>query len=148
MGYEIAEVSKELDISSTAIIKKIKEKDFKNLVYKKDGITYIKEEGIRKLPESINAIDLDSEKEIIDEKNRKIEFLNIEIDYLKKQIEFYKKDIKDRDNSISSLESKLLEMKVIENRCTNIEGKIVSNVRENLVKRSEKHKKKKWFFQN
>lgn len=143
MGYEIAEVSKELDISSAAIINKIKDKDFKNLVYTKGGVTYIKEEGIRKLPEFIKS---NSEKDIIEGKNREIELLNIEISYLKKQIEFYKKDIKERDNTISTLEFKLEEMQVIENRCSNVEEKIISNMRDNLVKRSEKHKKKKWFF--
>ena len=141
MGYKIAEVSKELEISKTAINKRVKEENFKEYIYEENGDIYIKEEGIRKLLEDIEV------KKIYDyDKDKEIELLNMEVSQLKRELNIKEKENFEKDKYIIELESKLQEMKILEERYSNVEEKIVTNMRGNLIKRTERNKKKKWFL--
>ncbi len=140
MGYKIAEVSKELEISKTAINKRVKEENFKEYIYEENGDISIKEEGIRKLVEDIEV------KKIYDyDKDKEIELLNMEVSQLKRELNIKEKENFEKDKYIIELESKLREMKILEERYSNVEEKIVTNIRGNLIKRTERNKKKKWF---
>lgn len=144
MGYSLLEVSRELRLSYKSLEDKINIEDLKELVYTDDGSYYIKEEGLPRVLELIDKGIIDIEEDSI---NTEIEIraLKAEILSLKNESIVLKKELYEKNKIIESLSKKVDDMKVVEERCTKVQEKIVFNMRENLVKRSERNKKKKWF---
>lgn len=144
MGFKINEVSKELNLNSTALQREVQKDIYKEYIYENDGILYIKEAGIQKLVESIDAVEIESEVKVFTIERENL-LLRMEALTLRKELEFYKEKVYKKDIKITELTEKLNELKVIEKRFNNVEEKLISNMRTNLISRKEKNKKKKWF---
>ena len=141
MGYSIFEVSEELNISSLIINKEIQEEDFADYKYEAKGITYIKEEGIRKLLEAIDIEKIEYKNTL--EYENEIMILKKEIFNIQKERDFLKLDIFKKDETIILLKSEILNLKF--NEKENITQKEDKYRNSSLIKRVERHKKKKWF---
>ncbi|WP_297521909.1 hypothetical protein [uncultured Clostridium sp.] len=141
MGYSIFEVSEELNISSLIINKEIQEEDFADYKYEAKGITYIKEEGIRKLLEAIDIEKIEYKNTL--EYENEIMILKKEVFNIQKERDFLKLDIFKKDETIILLKSEILNLKF--NEKENITQKEEKYRNSSLIKRVERHKKKKWF---
>ena len=136
MGYTVSEVSKELNIDQDIISDEIQKIGFKDCIYLSEGITYIKEEGVQKLLEKIDS------REIYFKSNVEYER---ELNLLKMELLQTKRELEQKNMEIKILEKKITELSAFEKRVVELEEKVVLNIRSNLVKRSERNKKKKWF---
>lgn len=136
MGYTIFEISKELNINTGTITNEIQKDDFEEYVYQEKGIICLKEEGIQKLLGKIDAKEIEFKSSI--EYEREISLLKMELLQTKKELE-------ERNLEIKVLEKKVNELSVVEKRVVEVEEKVILNMRTNLVKRSERNKRKRWF---
>lgn len=136
MGYTIFEVSKELNINTTILNTELQKKDFEDYIYENEGIIYLKDEGVQKLLEKIDAKEIEFKSSI--EYERELLLLQMELLQTKRELEA-------KNTEIKVLEKKVNELSAIEKRVVEIEEKVVLNMRSNLIKRSERNKKKRWF---
>lgn len=136
MGYTIFEVSKELNINTTILNTELQKKDFEGYIYENEGIIYLKDEGVQKLLEKIDAKEIEFKSSI--EYERELLLLQMELLQTKRELEA-------KNTEIKVLEKKVNELSAIEKRVVEIEEKVVLNMRSNLIKRSERNKKKRWF---
>ncbi|MGL4450272.1 MAG: hypothetical protein ACRCTZ_03645 [Sarcina sp.] len=134
MGYTIFEVSKELNINTTVLNNEIQKEDFEDYIYENDGIIYLKEQGIQKLLNKIDAKEIEFKSSL--EYERELLVLRTELIEIKKQLEEKNKEVRELEKKISKRLS--LEKK-------EIEEKIMLNVKSDFIKRSERNKKKRWF---
>ncbi|MGL4740700.1 MAG: hypothetical protein ACRC41_07830 [Sarcina sp.] len=144
MGFKVADVSKELNLNSTAVQREVKKDIYKAYIYENDGCLYIKEEGIQKLVESIDSAEVESEVKVFTSERENL-LLRMEIISLRRELNFYKEQIYIKESKISELTIKLNELKIIEQRFNNVEERIIANMKTNLISRKEKNKRKSWF---
>jgi hypothetical protein len=99
--YDIKEVSEKLRISQVAVYKQIKKKEVKNYVFKKDGKTFIAQEGIDLINQLRNEFkqvenDVKNDEKVNGRKPNEYDVLNGVIDVLKEQL-------KEKDSQIQQL---------------------------------------------
>lgn len=155
MGYDIKEVSKELGVSEKSILKRIKDKNFKEYIYMKNGQIYIKDDGIKYILDNSSKEEMFIEnitriKEIEEVKDRQILYLNKEIEILKLEKEHTaemlsstKELLEKRDKEIVRLKERLQSMEVLEGRYNELYSKMSENLR---VKEPRKKEKKKFWL--
>ncbi|MGL4991720.1 MAG: hypothetical protein ACRC57_11265 [Sarcina sp.] len=144
MGFKVAQVSKELNLNSTAVQREVKKDIYKPYIYENNGDLYIKEDGIQKLVELIDSAEIEEEFTVFTSERENL-LLRMEIITLRKELNFYKEQIYIKENKINELNLKLNELKIMEQRFSNVEEKVIANMRSNLISRKEKNKKKGWF---
>lgn len=144
MGYSVLQVSRELSLNRKLLEKEILKDDFSSLVYNQDGTMYINEDGMKKLLEFIDKGIIDISTTSMDSEFE-IKLLKSELNFFKSECNLLKKELYEKDELLKSLKNKISEMQVMEERYCTIEKKIISNMKDNLTKRSEKNRKKRWF---
>jgi hypothetical protein len=115
----IKEVAEKLNVTKQCIYYKLNnEKELKNYVYKRDGIKFIKKEGINLIHNSLNEEikeEVKYNKSNSSEANKIYEIYEKHIDNLNKEIEHLKKESEEKNNMINSIlneskeKNKLLE---------------------------------------
>lgn len=152
MGYDIKEVSKELGVSEKSILKRIKDKNFKEYIYMKNGQVYIKDDGIKYILDNSSKEEMFIEnitkiKEIEEVKDRQIFYLNKEIEILRLEKEHTaemlsstKELLEKREKEILRLKERLRSMEVLEGRYNELYSKMSENLRGKEPRKKEKKK--------
>lgn len=163
MFYTVAEVAELTNLSKVSIYNKLKLKELKPYVTKKQGVTYIDDQGLKLIKNSLSSfnmkLNIDTEKpsEMAETQDFK-EGLNVKDDYLnylKMENERLWNELQEKNNQIDKLsqlvengqvllrEKPIQDMQLLEEHCDQIDEKIIQvkeRMQEKQVEQQSAHK--------
>ncbi len=154
MNYTVAEAAEKTGLSKTSIYKRLQTDELKQHTAKKQGITYITENGLKLIQESMNHF-TNNCNNLENEKSKIFFFSSIHdnyINYLKSENERLWGQIEKLSQLVENgqvllKEKQIQDVQLLQEHCIEVDEKII-NVKEKMSERSEKKsQKKKNFFE-
>lgn len=166
MYYTVAEVAERTGLSKTSIYNRLQLDEFKRHTTKKQGITYITENGLKLIYDSINNFTNDFEstesRENDCESENQFSVEQLFITHLQKENDNLWDELQEKNHQINKLsqlvengqvllkEKPTQEMQLLEERCMELDEKLVT-VKEKMAERNhrknqEEEEKKPSFF--
>ena len=170
MIYTIAEVAELVNLSKASIYTRLKTKDLKPHITKKQGVTYLDEIGFKLIQESLKDFIKDDRNDFKDDINvLNDNSLNDEvatdseyINYLKEDINYLKEQMSEKDLQINNMNERLKEahdviknnqvlqlrqpqdIKALEEHFTELDTKLL-DIKEKMQERKQDQKPKGFF---
>lgn len=163
MLYDVDEISKKLNISKVTVYSKLKLKEIRPYIVKKQGKSFIEEEGFKLIKDSLsvkNTIENDSvvntvneeiatdDEDLVNLKDSLISTLNSDIEFLRQEISAKNKQLDAKDKLIENMQvllkqeqdkDKQKELLALEAHFKELDFKL-AEIREEMQQRKNKSK--------